>query len=68
MPAALAAAADPIASLIDTAFIGHLGIDLSLAEKKKKPIIVNINYITFVHLLCDVNANLIVLKVITAHS
>lgn len=27
-PAALALAADPIASLIDTAFIGHLGINL----------------------------------------
>lgn len=25
-PAALALAADPIASIIDTAFIGHLGI------------------------------------------
>jgi len=26
IPSALAVAADPIASLIDTAFIGHLGI------------------------------------------
>ena len=26
LPAALALAADPIASLIDTAFIGHLGL------------------------------------------
>lgn len=26
VPAALAVAADPIASLIDTAFIGHIGI------------------------------------------
>jgi Na+-driven multidrug efflux pump len=28
LPSALAVAADPIASLIDTAFIGHLGIFL----------------------------------------
>ena len=27
-PSALAVAADPIASLIDTAFIGHLGISI----------------------------------------
>lgn len=26
LPAALALAADPIASLIDTAFVGHIGI------------------------------------------
>lgn len=30
LPAALALAADPIASLIDTAFVGHIGNDLSL--------------------------------------
>lgn len=31
LPAALAVAADPIASLIDTAFIGHIGtVPLSL--------------------------------------
>lgn len=28
LPAALALAADPIASLIDTAFVGHIGINL----------------------------------------
>ncbi|KAF1866258.1 hypothetical protein Lal_00024262 [Lupinus albus] len=28
LPAAMAVAADPLASLIDTAFIGHLGIYL----------------------------------------
>lgn len=27
LPAALALTADPVASLIDTAFIGHIGID-----------------------------------------
>jgi len=31
-PSALAVAADPIASLIDTAFIGHLGILISLSS------------------------------------
>ena len=30
VPAALALAADPIASLIDTAFIGQIGISISL--------------------------------------
>lgn len=30
IPAALALAADPIASLIDTAFIGHIGLCLQL--------------------------------------
>jgi len=38
-PSALAVAADPIASLIDTAFIGHLGTfpchNIMLAQKKK---------------------------------
>lgn len=28
LPAALALAADPIASLIDTAFIGHIGLSI----------------------------------------
>lgn len=28
LPAALALAADPIASLVDTAFVGHIGINL----------------------------------------
>ena len=30
LPAAMALAADPIASLIDTAFIGQIGISISL--------------------------------------
>lgn len=32
-PAALALAADPIASLIDTAFIGHLGMKMKFFTK-----------------------------------
>jgi Na+-driven multidrug efflux pump len=30
LPAALALAADPIASLVDTAFVGHLGTSVSI--------------------------------------
>jgi len=30
LPAALALAADPIASLVDTAFVGHLGTSFSI--------------------------------------
>lgn len=30
LPAALALAADPLASLVDTAFVGHLGTSVSL--------------------------------------
>lgn len=29
LPAAMALAADPIASLVDTAFIGHIGLQLA---------------------------------------
>lgn len=30
LPAALALAADPVMSLVDTAFVGHLGMSVSL--------------------------------------
>lgn len=37
LPAALALAADPIVSLVDTAFVGHLGPQDSLCKKKYLP-------------------------------